>query len=174
MCASMTANAAEAAFEMAVLTTLITAIGHPHPLFSFPSNDLSRHTRFFRASDASFVRRHSCAYRRASFRSAVSPARPLPADQKRAFCSCVLTAPDAWPNYPAARPSRRARGVKLFRCLFSAVVSDLLPSVVCINPSCILAPPAICGRSLRQQKSSVPPWRTVPPIFLCDAAPAFG
>jgi hypothetical protein len=156
---------------MAVLTTLIAAIGHPHPLFSFPSNHLSRHTRFFRASDVSFVRRHSCAYRRASFRSAVSPARPLPADQKRAFCSCVPTAPDAWPQCPAARPSRTARGVKLFRCLFSAVVSDHLPSVVCINPSCILAPPAICGRFLRQQKSSVPPQGRSPQFFCVTPRP---
>jgi hypothetical protein len=61
--------------------------------------------------------------------------------------------------------------VKLFRCLFSAVVSDHLPSVVCINPSCILAPPAICGRFLRQQKSSVPPQGRSPQFFCVTPRP---
>jgi hypothetical protein len=159
---------------MAVLTTLIAAIGHPHPLFSFPSNHLSRHTRFFRASDVSFVRRHSCAYRRASFRSAVSPARQLPADQKRAFCSCVPTAPDAWPQCPAARPSRRSRGVKLFSlpvfrcCQRSPSFSGLHQP--CVHPCA----PCHMRSLLASTKALGSPARAVPPIFLCDAAPAFG
>ena len=83
MCASMTANAAEAAFELAVLTTLFAAIGHPHPLFSFASNTLSRHTRFSAPPTP-----HSCAVIHAhigvpAFVQDHPQARLVPADPKR-------------------------------------------------------------------------------------------
>jgi hypothetical protein len=116
---------------------------------------------------------HPSSMRRHSQSISFSDERPQIADQ-------VRDSRTAWDlvSQPYLRlaclflfPSRRARGVKLFRCLFSAVVCDLLPSTFCMNPSCILAPPATCGRFLRQQKSSVPPQGRSPQFFCVTPRP---
>src|SRR5271166_1986364 len=94
----------------------------------------------------------------------VAQARPLPADQKRTFCSCVPTATCLSPNCPASCPSRRTRGVKLFRYRVPGVVGDL-PLRCLHEPFAQPCAPCHTRSLLASTKPLGSPARTVPPNF---------